>query len=120
MTSDADVQQVMDSELRLLTPAVRRSPAAVEALLHPEFVEFGASGRRWDRPAMVAAIGAGLTDGTVPEVSEVRGVRLAESVVLVTYVTRRPGQRVRRSSLWRRNAAGTWQLYFHQGTPTDG
>ncbi|HEU5472266.1 MAG TPA: DUF4440 domain-containing protein [Actinophytocola sp.] len=114
--ADDDVESVISSELRLLRPEVRRSAAQVERLLHPDFFEFGASGRRWDRTAMVAAIGRELTDGDLPTVSEMHGVRLDDSVVLVTYVTDRPDRRARRSSIWRRVDDGTWRLYFHQGT----
>lgn len=113
---DKDVERVIANELRLLTPEVRRSAEQVESLLHPDFFEFGSSGRRWDRPAMVAAIGDELTDGEVPDVSEMRGVRLADTVVLVTYLSDRPDRRVRRSSLWRKADDGTWRVYFHQGT----
>ncbi|MBB5906283.1 nuclear transport factor 2 family protein [Actinoalloteichus hymeniacidonis] len=110
-----DVERVIGNELRLLTPAVRRSAEQVEKLLHPDFVEFGSSGRRWDRRAMVAAIGNELTDSEAPDVAEMRG--LSDAVVLVTYLTDRTGRRARRSSLWRKADDGTWLLYFHQGTP---
>jgi hypothetical protein len=49
-----DIRAAVTGELRLLEPAVRGSAAEVEALLHPEFFEFGGSGRHWDRAAMVA------------------------------------------------------------------
>jgi transposase len=78
---DKDVERVIDSELQLLRPEVRRSAEQVERLLHPDFFEFGASGRRWDRNAMVAAIGDLLIDGEVPAVSEMNGARLADTVV---------------------------------------
>ena len=41
-----DIQAAIACELRLLDPAVRRAADQVEAMLDPEFVEFGASGRR--------------------------------------------------------------------------
>ena len=114
------VGMVVEAELSLLRPDVRSSAEAVEALLDPEFVEVGASGRRWDRPAMVAALGAGeITDPEPIQATEVAGVQLADDLVHVTYVSRRTGGTpVRRSSLWRRTD-GTWRLYYHQGTPTD-
>jgi hypothetical protein len=115
-TADAEVAWVVSSELRLLKPEVRRSAADVDRLLHPDFSEFGASGRRWDRVAMIAAIGNELTNGDIPTVSEMNGVRLSDAVVLVTYVTDRPDRRARRSSIWRKVEDGTWRLYFHQGT----
>lgn len=112
------VQVAVDNELRLLDPAVRRSPTAVDGLLHPEFTEFGASGRRWDQESMTAEIGeADMTPHEAPVASEVRGVRLADGIVQVTYVTESQGRRARRSSLWLRSDDGAWRLYFHQGTP---
>ena len=114
-----DVRNAVEAELSLLRPEVRSSAEAVEALLDPEFVEVGASGRRWDRPAMVAALGSGvITDLEPIEATEVAGVQLADDLVHITYVSRRTGgTAVRRSSLWRRTD-GTWRLYYHQGTPT--
>ena len=114
------VGMVVEAELSLLRPDVRSSAQAVEALLDPDFVEVGASGRRWDRPAMVAALGSGeITDPEPIQATEVAGVQLADDLVHVTYVSRRTGGApVRRSSLWRRTD-GTWRLYYHQGTPAD-
>ena len=42
---DEDLQLVIDLELRLLQPQVRASAGELETLLHPDFLEFGASGR---------------------------------------------------------------------------
>ena len=111
---------VVEAELSLLRPDVRSSAQAVEALLDPDFVEVGASGRRWDRPSMVAALGSSeITDPEPIQATEVAGVQLADDLVHVTYVSRRTGGTpVRRSSLWRRTD-GTWRLYYHQGTPAD-
>ncbi len=111
------LQFVIDSELRLLQPEVRRSADQVEALLHPDFYEFGPSGRKWDRPQMMAALDAAewRNDDTPAIASEMAGTRLADDVVLVTYLTQRGQRRARHSSLWRRTEEG-WRLYFHQGT----
>jgi len=57
-TAGQDVQAVIELELRLQKPEVRAEPAAVEALLHPGFSEFGASGRRWGRTELLAALAA--------------------------------------------------------------
>jgi hypothetical protein len=54
---DEDIRAAVTGELRLLEPDVRGSAAEVETLLHPEFFEFGASGRHWDRASIVAALG---------------------------------------------------------------
>lgn len=53
---DSATRAAVDNELRLLDPRTRRSPERVAELLHPDFTEFGASGRAWDRASMLAAI----------------------------------------------------------------
>ncbi|WP_370626547.1 DUF4440 domain-containing protein [Streptomyces sp. NBRC 110035] len=55
----------VEAELKLLDPEVRRSPERVGELLHPEFVEIGASGRVWDRDAIIALL-AGERDAGAP------------------------------------------------------
>lgn len=114
---DADVRRVIEDERRLLTPQVRRSADDVERLLDPDFFEYGASGRRWDRATVIAALGAEPAEEDSPRASAMRGERLADTIVLVTYLTEERHRRARRSSLWRRGADGSWRLYFHQGTP---
>ncbi|MGW2695127.1 hypothetical protein ACWC3Y_25360 [Streptomyces sp. NPDC001296] len=39
-----------------MSPAVRTSRAPADQLLDPQFVEVGASGRRWDRQAMLSEL----------------------------------------------------------------
>ncbi|WP_444852303.1 nuclear transport factor 2 family protein [Streptomyces sp. NPDC000229] len=91
-------------------------------LLHPDFVEVGASGRRWSRDEMLAAL-PGMAGGDPGEewyeVSGMTGVPLAPGLVHLTYETVVEARRVRRSSLWRRDpdSGGAWRLYYHQGTP---
>lgn len=112
---DEVLQHVIDAELRLHSQAVRRTRAEVERLLHPEFVEFGSSGRRWTRDAMLAAIGTELTDETAIVAHDVHAARLAEDVVLVTYVSDHGGRLSRRSSVWC-DTVGGWRIRFHQGS----
>ncbi len=112
----AAVSAAIEGELRMLDPEVRRDPGEFEVLLHPEFTEIGASGRLWDRPAMVEALRAnGLQDGVPIIASHMRGVQLADDLVQVTFDTDSNGRCAHRSSLWRRTDLG-WQLWFHQGT----
>ncbi|OKJ74755.1 nuclear transport factor 2 family protein [Streptomyces sp. CB02460] len=110
------VRAAMAGELRLLDPAVRASPEAVTDLLDPEFAEFGASGRRYDRASVLAVTSAVEDYGPGPDVSDLTGTLLAPDLVHLTYVTERNGTLVRRSSLWRRTGE-RWRMYFHQGTP---
>jgi hypothetical protein len=113
---DDAVRAAVEAELALLDPAVRTSPRAAE-LLDEQFTEVGASGRIWDRAALLAAMAGELSlAGTPVEVGAVDGVRLAPTVVLVRYTTVRDGRRVHRSSVWRLTG-GRWRLVHHQGTP---
>ncbi|GAA5011808.1 nuclear transport factor 2 family protein [Streptomyces siamensis] len=115
---NAAVEAAIEGELRLLDPAIRRSPERLGALLHPEFHEFGSSGRLWDRASIIAELTAVPGAGTRPmTASRMRGVQLAADLVHLTFDTEgHNGRRAHRSSLWRRSVDG-WLLYFHQGTP---
>jgi hypothetical protein len=108
------LDQVVALELRLLDPATRRRPSAVEALLHQDFREIGASGRLWDRESIVAALAE--HPGAAARASEVSARFVADQVVLVTYVAERAGVRSLHSSLWVGGGDG-WRVVFHQGTP---
>ncbi len=120
-TADQDVQAVIELELRLHKPEVRAEPGAVEALLHPGFSEFGASGRRWGRTEMLAALAAEQPAGEEAAITatEMTGTRLAGDVIHLTYLSQRAGRRALRSSIWLRTPDG-WRVYFHQGTLTGG
>ncbi|MFI7890311.1 DUF4440 domain-containing protein [Streptomyces sp. CACIS-1.16CA] len=127
----ADVNAAIDAELQLLDPAVRTSRALAARLLDPEFVEVGASGRRWTYEEMLDALpdldggggsgnGSGESDGGGPrfEPSRMSGVVLAPGIVHLTYETDFGGRRARRSSLWRgRDGETGWRMYYHQATP---
>ena len=102
-------------EERILDPAVRADPAQIRALLASEFVEFGASGRVFDREGIVATLAA---EG--PRVAhQARGFKLrllAPGAALTTWrVKRDDGIETLRSSVWQQQD-GRWLMVFHQGT----
>ncbi|MFF2774111.1 DUF4440 domain-containing protein [Streptomyces sp. NPDC058052] len=121
MTHDPhpDVTEAVVRERRLHDPAVRLSRALAEELFDPAFIEVGASGRRWTYEEMLAALPElhGGEDGPPIEATAFTGAVLAPGVVHLTYETVIDGRHARRSSLWRRDPAGTLRLYYHQGTP---
>ncbi|WP_442813578.1 nuclear transport factor 2 family protein [Streptomyces sp. NBC_01244] len=104
-----------------MDPCVRASRSLARQLLDPEFVEVGASGRRWTHDEMLAALpelDGAAEGGPRHEPADFTGVLLAPGLVHLTYETTLDGKRVRRSSLWRRQgAATTWRMYYHQATP---
>ena len=92
--------------------------------LHPDFVEFGRSGRVYRRDDLLSALEqSGLTtiDCDLP-LPDFRAVALARAVVLVTYDShvRHDGrvQHGHRTSLWLRDGK-RWRMRLHQGTPFD-
>ncbi|MGA4983229.1 nuclear transport factor 2 family protein [Streptomyces sp. GESEQ-13] len=115
------VRAAIEGELRLMDPAVRSFRSETLRLLDPEFVEVGASGRRYTYEEMVAELAehpGSAEGGPVYEPSDIVGVLLAPGLVHLTYETRFEGRRARRSSLWRkRDAESGWRMYYHQGTP---
>ncbi|MGW0859655.1 nuclear transport factor 2 family protein [Streptomyces sp. NPDC002690] len=111
------VAEVIENELRLLDPEVRRSASHLATMLHPEFREIGTSGRLWDRDTIVAELTAEATTRPGPlTASLMTGVELGPGLVHLTFDTEHKGRRAHRSSLWRQ-VDGGWLLYFHQATP---
>ncbi|MFS4437118.1 DUF4440 domain-containing protein [Paracoccaceae bacterium GXU_MW_L88] len=110
----------MALEETLWRAETRFDPILMDQTFSSEFVEFGRSGRRYERAEMLfdpdqkAEIRASLP---LPDYS----VQLvAADVALATYTSEvRYGDEVevgRRSSLWVKEGS-RWLLRFHQGTP---
>jgi len=99
---------------------VRNTPEAVAGLLADDFIEFGSSGRIFNKVAIIEALKAEVVDQHVV-VENFRVRELGPGVALVTYVASKPagggptGVRTLRSSVWQ-HADHTWRMTFHQGT----
>ena len=106
-----------DLETSLHRRSVRNSPDAVAALLTDDFVEFGRSGRVYDKLRTVELL-SGDDNELMPEVRDFQVRPLSPDVVLVTYRSGRGEHFALRSSIWRRSR-GEWRMTFHQGTATN-
>ena len=107
-------QEMFDLESALVDPSVRRSRERLEALLHPEFIELGSSGRVYDRQMIVEMMSQEVSGEVIIRDFETRTI--TEDSVLVTYRSiGQAGDEARRSSLWVK-ANGRWRIHFHQGT----
>ncbi|HEY3737227.1 MAG TPA: DUF4440 domain-containing protein [Jatrophihabitans sp.] len=104
---------VIALELRLLDPAVRADRAAVTALLHDDFLEFGGSGSVWNKTSIIEALAESPDVSGVIEDLAARWI--GDGVVLVTYRIRGARSSLR-SSIWIDGASRGWQIRFHQGT----
>jgi hypothetical protein len=106
-------------EERLLQSDVRKSAEDVAALLAGDFIEFGSSGRIFNKQQIIAA----LQDETSIRISltNFRVQLLAPDVSLITYLairldaTENQSASSLRSSIWKL-IEGRWQIVFHQGT----
>ncbi len=107
----AAVDQVIEREWELLDDAVRSDPAAVAALLHPDWTEIGGSGRVWSREEMLAEIGP-LGEAQLEVIS---ADQINVDTVLLVWRCLVDGACTLRSSVWVRQS-GRWLQRFHQGT----
>lgn len=115
LESDAgpsDEERVVALERDLLTDDVRTDPAAVAALLHPDWTEVGRSGRLWSRAEMLALVGP-LPDPVHLDVVSVSQV--GNGVILLVWRASTDQRTTLRSSLWVRDGSD-WRQRFHQGT----
>jgi hypothetical protein len=114
-------EELRDLERELHKDETRRDQTRMEMLLHPHFIEFGRSGRRYARGEIISEFGP---DNVLPFIqsSDFEMVVLGEGVALLTYVSAHVDgadhahRHSLRSSIWVRTPVG-WQMRFHQGTP---
>lgn len=110
------IRTLEESHLR---PEIRSSPEVLGTLLAEDFLEFGSSGRVWDRKAVLEAVPSGEPFRWSIEDFVVR--LLAPGVALTNYrlsVGPLEGTEVcttLRSSVWVQRG-GRWVMVFHQGT----
>jgi hypothetical protein len=122
MQADPSLQDhLRQLEERLLQPNVRKSAEEVSELLANEFIEFGSSGRIFDKRQIIASLRMEPTAHR--SLVDFKTSALAPGAVLVTYRAVRQGASGEqpiyslRSSIWKW-IDGRWQMLFHQGTPS--
>ena len=123
MTRRALLAELQRYETELHRADVRRDRARLEALLHPEFIEFGRSGRRYERDEIINELKRSDTDPKIhADDFELRS--LAADCAMLTYLSAHVDEsgnlfrRTLRTSIWAQGEDG-WQMLFHQGTPAD-
>ncbi|MEI1375770.1 nuclear transport factor 2 family protein [Nostoc sp. UHCC 0926] len=105
----------------LLQSDVRKSAKDVMDLLADEFIEFGSSGRVFDKQQIINSLqNEPIESLTQRSITEFKTLVLATGVVLVTYriVRQISGEQPvhsLRSSIWKLNN-DRWKMIFHQGT----
>ena len=108
-------------EESLLDPTNRRNPELISNLLAEDFLEFGSSGRTFDKSAILEELRNEPQHQTA-RLNDFAIRPLTPEVMLVTYRTTRHDSsghvihQAQRSSIWI-NHNDTWKITFHQGTP---
>lgn len=113
------IDDLAQLEASLWQAETRFDRTYMEGVLADDFVEFGRSGRRYDRAQALAAEGQRI-DARLP-LEDFTVSLVSVDVALVTYISEvRYDEvlRANRSSVWVREE-GRWRLRFHQGTPIE-
>jgi len=114
--SKEDFEKLRELEESMWRPETRFDKKYMERTLSPDFFEFGRSGCIYRREDTLAAPVQEI-NAKLP-LRDFKVHRIADNVVLVTYVGIIEGDKVligNRSSIWVETSEG-WRLRFHQGT----
>ena len=115
-------EQIYYLEELLLQPNIRNSYNDLNELLAEDFIEFGSTGRIYNKKASVEGM-LGEQDIFDTEIKDFEIKLLASDVILATYKIRIKNDTKQwekfslRSSIWEFEDE-KWQLFFHQGTLT--
>lgn len=114
-------QHILNLEQQLANPSTRGNAAVLDQLIADDFIEFGASGRRFTRTDIIAQLTA-ETDFPAYELVDFEVRPLGDTTLIAMYRiparpdangSSKPGSL--RSSVWKLSKNG-WQICFHQGT----
>ena len=124
MSADVSIEAHLRTlEEELLQPDVRKTATRLDALLAEGFIEFGSSGRVFDKQAIIDSLRS--ESPARRSLTDFKALALGPGVVLTTYRVVGYGTSGEqfihslRSSVWRL-LDGRWQMVFHQGTPFKG
>jgi hypothetical protein len=126
MTRDDGIVRAIEAlELTLLRSPTRSDANHLEQVLDDDMIEFGKSGRVYDKRSIVQALAAETPQSARDShvMLDVKATMLSDDAVLLTYRLQprnaSSAAASLRSSVWRRRG-GHWRLLFHQGTLAAG
>ncbi len=111
------LEKLKQFELSLLSPAAESDFLSFEQLLSDHFVEFGSSGKTYNKNDTLEILRKRKESRVATDLSpyNFNVVTLAEDVYLLTYFLRQEADMSLRSSIWKKSGE-QWQILFHQGT----
>ncbi|WP_328997597.1 nuclear transport factor 2 family protein [Kribbella sp. NBC_00709] len=118
-SDDPQVAEAIAAEQESLSIECRADPARLRRLMAPDFHEFGSSGGEIEFEGTAELVAASTDPAGEPiRFHAMRGQRLSDGLVMLKYTSDNGERRSNRTSLWRRVGPGHWQMFHHQGTPT--
>lgn len=111
-----DIEEVISLEKLLLKPIARKDLKTLERLIAEDFVEFGSSGKIYNKSDVIASL---LWEPiTSFQATDFNLKALNNECVLLTYrlIARETNKVSLRSSVWLFRKPHGWQMVFHQGT----
>lgn len=110
------MKELIELEIKLLDPQVRKDPASLLELLDESFIEVIPSGQIWNRAQIIEALLSDQSPDTYIA-SSFTSHLVSEEVVILTYTLGKDSGNHQsiRSSLWKR-VNNSWKMVFHQGT----
>jgi hypothetical protein len=110
--------EIKELEYTLLNPAARKSAAILTDILSDDFIEFGSSGKTYNKQQSIDALQNEAAEAIDITNFQIRCV--APTTILATYIAVKGNktdypQSSLRSSLWV-SKNGKRQIIFHQGT----
>jgi len=121
---DDTLNILRDLEIELHQFSARSDPERLDELLHASFIEFGRSGKRYDKAGIIELLSTEADHGIAPWSQDYVLSELTDELAQITYRSAHINdagelsQHTLRSSLWQKTD-GKWQVRFHQGTPTE-
>ena len=116
-----NIDSIIALEKKLLDSSVRKDPVELNLMLADDFVEFGTSGKIYDKKIIIERLSEETS--IVMEAFNFKGVVLSQDVVQLTFKTKRKNEdgtfsASLRCSIWKLKGSH-WQMLFHQGTKTE-
>jgi hypothetical protein len=110
-----DIEEVISLEKLLLKPNARKDLKTLEKLIAEDFVEFGSSGKIYNKSDVIASL---LCEPiTSFQATDFNLKPLNAECVLLTYRLIEMNKKTSlRSSVWLFRKPHGWQMVFHQGT----
>lgn len=110
-------QLIFELEKKLLKPEIRKSSEELEKLLANDFIEFGSSGKTYNKEEVIESL-ANEDDSFTFEIDDFKTYQLSENIILATYrLLKKDKETINslRSSIWKKETS-EWKMIFHQGT----